>query len=167
MASDSFEALQWLQLYRKLTAKQAEGLSDLEQKQLAEVERKITKFIEPATSEGPPRRAHLRAPTKIEIIVKSAGDMQRLFIKNISGGGMYVESPIPQPVGTKFELDLALPNFKKVAQVTVEVAWTQTKRVGDLEPGMGVKFVHLPQEIKAKIQELVTAKVEEEIKARS
>ena len=160
----SVEALQWLQQYRKLIAKKAEGLSQQEEKLLQELEAKISKHIEPHGKGPPPRRTDLRVRTHLEVAIKDAGDMKRLFIKNISGGGLYVETHQLEPVGKKFELDLALPGSGRIIQLMVEVAWANPKRVGDLPPGMGVKFLNLSDGDRKLIQKLVTQQVEAEIK---
>lgn len=160
----SLEALQWLQVYKKLIVKKATGLTDTEKKLLQDLETKLAAVLEPGTKGPPPRRDDLRVNTRFEVAVKDAGDMKRLFIKNISGGGMYIETTQLHPVGKKLELDLALPDSGKVIQTMVEVAWANPKVVGDLPPGMGVRFINLSEPDRKLIQRLVAQKVEEAIK---
>ena len=158
------EALQWLQLYKKLVAKRDSGLSPQEQKILADLETKLSGALEPGTKGPPPRREGLRVTTRFEVAVKDSGEMKRLFIKNISGGGMYIETTHLHPVGKKLELDLALPGSGHIIQTMVEVAWANPKFVGDLPPGMGVKFLNLSEPDRLLIQKLVNQKVEEALK---
>jgi uncharacterized protein (TIGR02266 family) len=163
----TLEALQWLQQYRKLSAKQSEGLTDLETQKLKELEMKIAQFIEPKTEAGPPHREHLRAPTRFEVAIKTAGEMKKFFIKNISGGGMFIETPQIQPTGTKLDLHLVIPDHPKVIHTVVEVCWTQTRPVGDLQEGMGVRFLKLETDAKKAIQKLVEAQIEKVIESKS
>jgi len=162
--SSSIDALQLLQIYKKLVAKKSSGLTPQEQKILQEIELKLSQTMEPGTKGPPPRRDDLRVNTRFEVAVKDAGQMKRLYIKNISGGGMYIETPHIHPVGKKLELDLALPQSGHIIQTMVEVAWANPKGVGDLPPGMGVKFLNLSEPDRVLIQNLVTTKVEQVIK---
>ncbi len=158
------EALKWLQAYKKLTGKDPSTLTPAERAQIQELASRLSAVVEPQTDGmGPPRRESLRVSSRFEVAVKDAGHMQKLFIKNISGGGLYIETHRPPALGTKLELDLALPNFNKVVHAIVEVAWSNPRGSNDLPPGMGVKFVNLPADARKKIQSLIAEKVQQVI----
>lgn len=162
---DSMQALKWLQRYKRLVARKIEELTAQEQEELKDLTSKLSSVLEPGSADKPPpRRADVRVDTHFDIVIKNAGQMQKLFIKNISGGGLYLESYAPSPVGTRLELDLVLPGHSKIIHTLAEVAWSNTKSVGELPPGMGVRFINLNPEVKKMIHGLVTTKVEEVIK---
>lgn len=161
------DALSWLQQYRKLQARMSEGLSDAEQKQLQELEGKIAAFLEPKLKQQPPsHRQSIRVSSHFEVSVMDAAHMKKLYIKNISGGGFYIESPQPLEVGTKIDLRLSLPNSKNPLELKVEVAWSNPKGVGELPPGMGVKFLNLQAEDRNRIQALIDASLEKAIEKK-
>ena len=161
------EALTWLQNYRKLQAKKSEGLTEAESTQLADLESKIAVFLEPKSkTQAPPKRQSLRVDTSFEVNVSNAAEMKRLFIKNISGGGLYIESPDAHQIGQKLELKLKLPNSQSEIELKVEIAWLNPKGVGDLPPGVGVKYLNLSEADRRRIQALIESKLETAIKEK-
>ncbi len=158
----SLNALELLKLYKKLSAKRNQGqaLSASESKQLLDLEHQIASLIDPTTSQaGPPRRQALRVETRLEVAIKSADEMKKCFIKNISGGGLYIETPQPPPIGTRLDLKLAIPGYNKVVETLVEVAWTMPNPSAEMQPGMGVKFISIDPAAKKQIQKLVDERV--------
>ena len=75
----------------------------------------------------------------------------------ISGGGMFIESLKPLPVGTKLAMEFSLPEKPEEWLPTKGVvAWVCPKADQyTFSPGMGVQFTEVPQEIRDRILELV------------
>ncbi len=159
------DALRWLQAYRKLNEKKAEGLSSDEEKLLKELESKIAAFIDPKSPESfRHQRKALRVNAEITVSIQDRGEMNRLFIKNISGGGLYIATTENYEMGKKIKVLLQLPEETASHEIDVEVAWLNPKGVGHLPPGMGVKFVQIPPEARRKIDQMIERQVEKTIK---
>jgi len=68
--------------------------------------------------------------------------------RNLSVGGMFIDTPVPLPAGTSLALEFRLPDgmaFETIAEVrwNTEVAAPGTRVK---HPGMGVVFTKLPDE---------------------
>jgi len=75
----------------------------------------------------------------------------------IGGGGMFIESHTPLPVGTKLVMEFSLPEKPEEWLLTKGVvAWVCPKADQyTFSPGMGVQFTEVTQEIRDRILELV------------
>ena len=75
----------------------------------------------------------------------------------ISGGGLFIESQAPLPVGTKLAMEFSLPE-KTMEWLSAKgiVAWVCPKADQyTFSPGMGVRFTEVTSEIRERILELV------------
>ena len=94
------------------------------------------------------KRSTLRVPLIIEKI--PCGDGRRTFFgyaRNLSRGGVYIPTVSPREPGAQFDLQITLP---PAAGFTLhcrgEVVWQRRfERGGKHEPGMGLRFLDLPQ----------------------
>jgi type IV pilus assembly protein PilZ len=75
----------------------------------------------------------------------------------IGGGGMFIESHTPLPVGTKLVMEFSLPEKPEEWLLTKGVvAWVCPKADQyTFSPGMGVQFTEVTQDIRDRILELV------------
>jgi type IV pilus assembly protein PilZ len=75
----------------------------------------------------------------------------------IGGGGMFIESQAPLPVGTKLAMEFSLPEQPaEWLPAKGVVAWVCPKADQyTFSPGMGVQFTEVSQEIRDRILELV------------
>ena len=99
------------------------------------------------TSTGIERRAAPRAVVQTEIRIFYP-DLRRLadaICRDISVGGMFVESRAPLAVGTEIRFDLHFPTRKpQVVRGEGVVAWSRPNDDEQNRPGgFGVKFVRL------------------------
>ena len=79
------------------------------------------------------------------------------YAKNISRSGMMIGATRPKEPGSRFLLEITLPEpLNLVATCTCEVVWKRewAKKKCN-EPGMGLRFVDLPEEIAAAIDNWV------------
>ena len=75
----------------------------------------------------------------------------------IGGGGLFIESSTPLPVGTKLSMEFALP--------TSPTEWLETKGIVawvcpksdqyTFSPGMGVQFTDISSDARGRVQDLV------------
>jgi len=100
-----------------------------------------------------PRQAHRRRILKKPLIVlQTKPEAARAtffgYAKNISRGGMFVASVNPPRPGSRFVVEFSLPGRgpgRAVCQA--EVVWNRTfSKRGPYEPGMGMRFLDLPDD---------------------
>ncbi|WP_027716563.1 PilZ domain-containing protein [Desulfuromonas sp. TF] len=105
------------------------------------------------TSDKPPvgqanQRTSLRSPL---LVLKVKVDDGRKFFfgyaKNISRSGMFIATANPREPGSTFQVDIPFPEpLRRTVRCTCEVVWQrQFKKKSSLEPGMGLKFIDLPE----------------------
>jgi uncharacterized protein (TIGR02266 family) len=85
------------------------------------------------------KREHYRKPLFTVVDFTTRGHAFKDFIKNISPGGVFIETSIPFSVGQELSLTFALPNCEKHIKITGEV-------VRITPQGIGVKFRMLKQQ---------------------
>ena len=176
-SGSSVKALQWLAQYKRLSVKPRNSLTDGEQKLLHDLESKLGALLEKRRSDESlseadvSKRRCLRVNLTMKAIFKSAGDLNKAYIKNLSGGGLFVASDKMTPIGTRVKLEILLPSEVEPIEVTCEVAWLNPRRLGGTEPGMGFKFVELDEKVRSKIQrhlnEAIEAGLKEERKKKA
>jgi type IV pilus assembly protein PilZ len=75
----------------------------------------------------------------------------------IGGGGLFIESQAPLPVGTKLAMEFSLPEkSEEWLPAKGTVAWVCPKADQyTFSPGMGVRFTEIDQDVRDRIHELV------------
>ena len=104
------------------------------------------------------QRRTLRAPLIVEKI--PCADERKTFFgfaKNISRGGLFIATVRPREPGEQFDLELTLPTPEPlVIRSRCEVVWKRHfARKGTFEPGMGLRFLGLPEELSERIDSWV------------
>ena len=117
-----------------------------------------------ATQESSPQttQAHQRLALRSPLIilkVKLEATSRSFFgyAKNISKGGMFISSVNPHTPGEQFRVELSLPvPIDQQVQCTAEVVWKR-KFVpnGPYGPGMGLRFLDLPDDMAEAIDDWV------------
>lgn len=71
------------------------------------------------------------------------------YAKNISRSGMFIASVSPRQPGEQFDVELTLPSpLSMTINCRCEVVWRRTySRSSDLDPGMGMRFLDLADEV--------------------
>lgn len=85
------------------------------------------------------RRTEPRYAHRVEVEVKAGGKTFVAETRNLSLGGMYLESQDLLPIQTTVELRFKLPTQPEPVEVTAEVRWIEPGE-GALRPGMGLRF---------------------------
>ena len=100
------------------------------------------------------KRKNLRSPL-LTLRVK-LDDGSKVFFgytKNISRSGMFISSVNPKPPGEVYQVEIPLPApINQTVQCSCEVVWNRHfEKKALYEPGMGLKFFGLPEDVAATI----------------
>ena len=95
------------------------------------------------------RRRHPRVRLSVAVDLKSNHNFYSAKTRDISRGGLFVETDVQIPVGSVIEVDLRF--LKTRTLVSAEVMWEMVNEQGQLE-GLGVQFVGLPDSIAERIE---------------
>lgn len=105
----------------------------------------------------PRKRNYPRAQLSLKVKYQSPSSTGKDgFTGTMGGGGVFIETVNPFPLGNEIVLDFALPG--KAGHVRVEgvVVWVRSGfEAKDLKPGMGVQFKKVQDEDRDKILDLV------------
>ncbi len=106
------------------------------------------------------RRKNLR---KQLLVLKVRGEDKRGvffgYAKTMSRGGMFITSVNPRKVGEEFEITFKLPGVAPDIRCKCSVIWMREyDSLVKQEPGMGIKFIDLDNEVRDKIDAWVSGK---------
>lgn len=108
------------------------------------------KKIPPYEASQADARLTLRAPLIVEKVpCEDIGKTFFGYAKNLSRGGLFVATIKPRKPGDRFVLEMVLPLSKPAPlRCTCEVVWARPyQRKSSYEPGMGLKFIDLPEAV--------------------
>lgn len=100
-------------------------------------------------SPGQDRRVHPRLQMSVEIDFQSAHNFYSARLRDISVGGLFIETEIGLPIGTKLYVDLRFLETR--ARVAAEVVWAMFDKQGR-SVGVGVRFVSLSDKVRERIE---------------
>jgi type IV pilus assembly protein PilZ len=100
------------------------------------------------------RRRAERADLVVRVDYQTVDEFFSEFARNINEGGLFVESELPQPLGTTVDLHFQLPGSDEPVQVSGSVVRT-TPGSDDEPSGMGIAFGDLDTETRQQINEMV------------
>jgi uncharacterized protein (TIGR02266 family) len=86
------------------------------------------------------RRIDPRYDRQLEIEVMFEGKKQITQSQNISLGGLFLESPVPLPIGTTVQLRFQLPTQPEPVEVAGDVRWIVKKEGPGEKTGIGIRF---------------------------
>lgn len=106
---------------------------------------------------GPNNRRLARVPLNVDVNVQSESNFWTGFAADLSGGGVFVSTLTLLPIGSEVMLQLSFPPDAAVHHLKGVVRWTRDPSVASegLPAGLGVQFVDLPDEVKAKVQAFI------------
>ena len=85
------------------------------------------------------RRIDPRYERQIAVEVLCEGKKQTSQTRNISLGGLYLDSPASLPIGTTVQLRFELPTQPEPIEVAGDVRWLVKNGNGD-QSGIGIRF---------------------------
>ena len=100
-------------------------------------------------ADGKDRRQFPRLSIAVEVDFRSEHNFYSGRTHDISVGGLFIETNVALPIGTKLTVDLKLMN--KQLRADGEVIWALVGE-GDEHAGVGVRFVDLPGSVKKSIE---------------
>lgn len=85
------------------------------------------------------------------------GESKKLFftgyVRNLSLGGLFIQTTSPKPVGSKLRLQIPLERGHPPVEAAAEVLWTQPFDVrSKTPPGMGLRFTELDAKAARRIE---------------
>lgn len=91
------------------------------------------------------RREHDRFVVDLQVDVLSEHNLYAGLAENLSAGGLFIATHQLQPVGSRIELSLRMPDCEEAFQILGEVRWVRLyNEHSDTSPGFGVRFTELP-----------------------
>ncbi len=106
-------------------------------------------------------REHLRAPLRLQLNYRDAtgGNFLFEYSKNISRGGIFIETHHPLPKGSKIVVRFQPPGNESELEVEGEVVWVNPFVEGgeNPNPGMGIQFMNMDEETRGVIASIVKA----------
>lgn len=102
----------------------------------------------------PEQRKEVRTEVEIEIGYRTAQEFLSAYARNISGGGIFVQTPQLLPLNQGVRLRFTLPGISHRFDVSGIVVWSNPgSSHSSLPSGMGIKFL----DIDSRSRELIAA----------
>jgi type IV pilus assembly protein PilZ len=108
-------------------------------------------------------RAHPRAPLAVKVHYTTLeGKAFDGLTGGIGGGGLFIESSMPLPVGSEVHIQFALPDRPlDTIRASGKVCWVRAKPDRfTLYPGMGVQFTDIDSQAREHVMELVKSLIQ-------
>jgi type IV pilus assembly protein PilZ len=108
-------------------------------------------------------RAHPRAPLAVKVRYSTPqGKEFDGLTGGIGGGGLFIESSMPLPVGSEVHIEFALPDRPlETIQASGKVCWVRAKPDRfTLYPGMGVQFTDIDSHAREHVIDLVKSLIQ-------
>src|SRR5262245_24430613 len=94
-----------------------------------------------------------RVDLEVEITFESEHNFYTGFTQNISGGGLFVSTPMPRPIGAVMVVRFRLATADDTIDIETEAIVRWVREIG--VTGMGVQFLHLADEHRKAIDHFI------------
>jgi uncharacterized protein (TIGR02266 family) len=84
------------------------------------------------------RRTQQRYAIRLPVVIEHDGSQHHGQSRNISIGGLFVETPAPLPFGETVKVSFQIPTIKEPIEVDAEIRWVETEQ--GVNKGVGVQF---------------------------
>lgn len=101
------------------------------------------------------RRVDERVEVEVEVRYRTIQDFLAAYSRNISGGGLFIRTPQPQPLNQPVQLKFTLPGLDHRFEMGGIVVWSNMSPRSSFPAGMGIKFLHTAPDDVERIQEFV------------
>ena len=113
------------------------------------------------------KRIHRRVSLVVKVTNRSTKEFHYFYSRDISMGGIFLDTRQPYSVGTEVELDFFVPFADKKQRVSASGKVIRVVEIKEAEkektvPGMGIKFNDLPSEVLGVLSRYVREKLPEE-----
>ena len=108
---------------------------------------------------GREKRESLRKPLRLELNYRDANGGNFLFehSRNISDGGLFIETTHPLPVGAALVVRFTPPDGSEVIEMNGTVTWVNPVRDDAPNPGMGIRWNGLSEKQRRIVESIVKA----------
>jgi len=109
-------------------------------------------------------RGNTRVPLDLEIDYSDLETFCQDYIRNISRGGLFIETKNPLELNTELKLKFRLPGCDAPIKATGVVVWTvepEDATANSAAPGMGVRFGDLSEHDMSMIDSMVKGEMDE------
>jgi uncharacterized protein (TIGR02266 family) len=106
------------------------------------------------------RRQSARVPVKLDVRFLDRPAFRKSYIRNISGGGVFVETDEEIPMGT--EVRIRMDVIDRTIECTCVCVWLNRVKSSDFGRGVGFKFLDLTPEEAKFVHEMVFRVMERE-----
>lgn len=97
-----------------------------------------------------------RVPVSLEVNYRTQGSFLVSYSRNLSKGGIFLETTHLLPIGTQLTLRFAIPGASEPIETEAKVMWIRPQALeAGLPPGLGLQFEGLEERMGAIIDELV------------
>lgn len=94
--------------------------------------------------------------TRIRVRARGREELRELWTRDISKGGLFVETRVPPPSGTRLDVALETPNGSiELSGTVVHVLTFEMAASFGGQPGVGIQFVNLDPQTRSAIQSYV------------
>jgi len=95
----------------------------------------------------------------LKVRLEDGGKVFFGYARNISRSGMFIATTNPREPGSRFQVEVSLVPLGQRFQCQCEVVWKREFTLKSLyEPGMGLKFLDLPEAVADAIERWVQEK---------
>lgn len=110
--------------------------------------------------DGIEHRQFYRTVYQVEVTLESESNFYNGFTENISAGGLFVATYDCRPIGETLSMELTLPGMDGPISIQGEVRWVReyNPSTPDMTPGMGVRYVNLPDNALSAIEAFARTK---------
>lgn len=99
----------------------------------------------------PERRSHSRIPVQVRVRIQYTGQEFMAESRNLSAGGVFLETDRKVPVGTRVRMQFTIPIIAKYPiRAEGEVVWFGE----DIPPGLAVRFTEISDDDRALLGEV-------------
>lgn len=100
------------------------------------------------------RRTATRHEIELEVGLETDHNFYTGLTQDISSGGLFVATHQLKRIGEHIKLKFKLPNMVAAVEIDTEVRWVRESGPMNhgMEPGMGLKFIDIPAEVKAAME---------------
>jgi uncharacterized protein (TIGR02266 family) len=95
------------------------------------------------TKNNPEKRAHPRVPMMVKVVDQKTGKVRDYFSREISCGGIFIESQNPYEAGNKVTLEFQVPGTESRLKVSAEVVHVTSEGEKGGFSGFGLRFLDL------------------------
>ena len=92
---------------------------------------------------NPEKRSHPRVPMMVKVVDQETGEAKDYFSREISCGGIFIESHNPYKAGKKVTLEFQVPGTESRLKVSAKVIHVVSESKKDRVAGFGLRFLDM------------------------